>query len=105
MSDGIAYCLSCKKKVKMVNIQNVTMKNGRSAQKAKCGVCGGGVYKILPGSGTASKSASKKKGGKSRSKKSRSKSKKKSKSKKGGKSKSKKKSKSRTKSRRKSKKA
>jgi hypothetical protein len=69
MSDGIAFCLKCKKKTKMVNIQNVTMKNGRKAQKAKCSVCGGGVYKILPGTGV-SKSKKSKKGGKSRSKKS-----------------------------------
>jgi hypothetical protein len=92
MSDGIAFCLKCKKKTKMVNIQNVTMKNGRKAQKAKCSVCGGGVYKILPGTGVS-------KSKKSKSTKSKSK-----KSKKGGKSRSKK-SKKTTKSRRKSKKA
>ena len=93
-----AFCLRCKKKTKMVDIQNVTMKNGRKAQKAKCSVCGGGVYKILPGSGASSTSKSKskskkksKKGGKSKSRK----------SKKASKSKSKRK----TKSRRKSKKA
>lgn len=92
MSEGQAFCLRCKKKTKMVNIQNVVMKNGRKAQKAKCSVCDGGVYKILPGSGSSSKSKSKKKS--------------KSKSKKGGKSKSKKtKSKRKTKSRRKSRKA
>lgn len=92
MSDGLAYCLRCRKKVKMVNPVNKTMKNGRKAISAKCSVCSGGVYKILPGSGSASKSKSKK-----------SKSKSKKKSKKGGKSKSKKsKSKRKTKSRRKS---
>jgi mono/diheme cytochrome c family protein len=98
MSDGLAYCLRCRKKVKMENPVNKTMKNGRKAISAKCSICHGGVYKILPGAGSASKSKStkskskkkSKKGGKSRSKKA---------------SKSKSKRKSRSKSRRKSKKA
>lgn len=92
MSDGLAYCLRCRKKVKMVNPVNKTMKNGRKAISAKCSVCSGGVYKILPGAGTASKSKSTK----SKSKK---KSKKGGKSRKSTKSKYKRKTKSRRKSR------
>ena len=84
MADDMAYCLRCKKKSKMHNIQNTTMKNGRPAQKATC-QCGTKMFKILAGpSKSKSKSKSKKKGGKSR---------KKSKSKKTTKSKSRRKSK------------
>lgn len=92
MNDELAYCLRCRKKVKMVNPVNKTMKNGRKAISAKCSICGGGVYKILAGTSTSSPSKSKK-----------SKSKSKSKSKKGGKSKSRKSKKSKSKSKAKSK--
>jgi hypothetical protein len=91
MVELIGYCLKCKKKTKMHNVKEVTMKNGRKAAKGTCS-CGTNMFKILGGPSSASKSKSKK-----------SKSKSKKKSKKGGKSKSKKsKSKRKTKSRRKS---
>ncbi len=45
-----AYCVKCKSKREMVDVQKVTMKNGRPALKGKCAVCGTGMYKILPAS-------------------------------------------------------
>ncbi|MEK7544964.1 MAG: DUF5679 domain-containing protein [Patescibacteria group bacterium] len=49
-------CMKCsraagmKEKVvrEMVDVEYVTMKNGRRAAKGKCGVCGSGMYKIVP---------------------------------------------------------
>lgn len=43
----IGYCVKCKKKQTMASATKVTMKNGRSAMKGKCSVCGCGMYKIL----------------------------------------------------------
>lgn len=43
-----AYCVKCKAKREMINVEKVTMKNGRPAVKGKCKVCGTGMYKILP---------------------------------------------------------
>ncbi|MEN6570905.1 MAG: DUF5679 domain-containing protein [Anaerolineaceae bacterium] len=43
----MAYCMKEKKKQPMVNVETVTMKNGRKALKGKCAVCGTGMYKIL----------------------------------------------------------
>jgi hypothetical protein len=43
-----AYCLKCKTKREMKDVEPVTMKNGRKALKGKCTVCGTGMYKILP---------------------------------------------------------
>jgi len=44
----IAYCVKCKAKKEMKNVERVTMKNGRPAVKGKCVSCGTGMYKILP---------------------------------------------------------
>lgn len=32
----------------MVDVEYVTMKNGRRAAKGKCGTCGSGMFKIVP---------------------------------------------------------
>lgn len=42
-----AYCVKCKAKTEMKDVETVTMKNGRPAMKGKCSVCGTGMYKIL----------------------------------------------------------
>lgn len=41
------YCVKCKDKREMKDDKKVTMKNGRSALKGKCSICGTGMYKIL----------------------------------------------------------
>ena len=46
----IAYCVKEKTKREMKDVTKVTMKNGRSALKGKCSVCGTVMYKILGGS-------------------------------------------------------
>ena len=46
-SGEMAYCVKCRKKTPMVEVQRVTMKNGRPAISGKCSVCGTGMYKIL----------------------------------------------------------
>ena len=45
MAEG--YCVKCKAKREMSDAKEVTMKNGRKAQKGKCAKCGTGMYKIL----------------------------------------------------------
>jgi len=47
MADVVGYCVKCKAKQTMVEVNEVTMKNGRKAAKGKCSVCGCGMYKIL----------------------------------------------------------
>lgn len=42
-----AYCVKCKASRYMVNVENVTMKNGRAAAKGKCPQCGTGMFCIL----------------------------------------------------------
>ncbi len=42
-----AYCVKCKQKRDMKDVEKVTMKNGRPAMRGKCSVCGTGMYKIL----------------------------------------------------------
>jgi hypothetical protein len=42
-----AYCVKCRAKSDMVEIKQVTMKNGRPAVQGKCEKCGTGMYKIL----------------------------------------------------------
>ncbi len=42
-----AYCVKCKKKTEMKNLQEVTMKNGRHAMKGCCSVCGTTVQAFL----------------------------------------------------------
>ena len=41
-----AYCVKCKKKTEMKDAQAVKMKNGRSAMKGKCPVCGTSLFRI-----------------------------------------------------------
>ena len=41
------YCVKCREKREMTGAAEVTMKNGRSAMKGKCGTCGTGMYRIL----------------------------------------------------------
>ena len=41
-----AYCVKCKAKRVMEKPKEVTMKNGRPAQKGKCPECGTGMFKI-----------------------------------------------------------
>ena len=36
---GLAYCVKCKKKCKMSNPKEVTLKNGRKALKGECVNC------------------------------------------------------------------
>lgn len=43
-----AYCVVCRRKVKMVNEKTVKLKNGRRAAKGKCPNCGTTVYRFLP---------------------------------------------------------
>ena len=47
MAEEIAYCVKCRQKTPMKDLQEVKMKNGRPAVKGVCSVCGTGVYKIL----------------------------------------------------------
>ena len=42
-----AYCVKCKAKKEMKDVEEVTMKNGRKAAKGKCPDCGTGMYRIL----------------------------------------------------------
>lgn len=44
----IGYCVKCKEKREMLNVEKVEIKPGRPAAKGKCSVCGTGMYKILP---------------------------------------------------------
>jgi len=44
----ICYCVKCRAKVEMKQVEYVTMKNGRPAAKGKCANCQTGVFKILP---------------------------------------------------------
>ncbi len=41
-----AYCLKCRTKRDMQNPTQVTMKNGKSATKGNCPVCGTAMYRI-----------------------------------------------------------
>ena len=40
------YCVKCKKKQEMKNAKEVTMKNGRKAQKGECPACGTKMFRI-----------------------------------------------------------
>lgn len=40
------YCVKCRQKRDAENAEQVTMKNGKSAMKGKCSVCGTGMYRI-----------------------------------------------------------
>lgn len=41
-----AYCVRCKKKTKVLNAHQITMKNGRPAVRGTCAVCGGTIQRI-----------------------------------------------------------
>ena len=43
-----AYCVKCRRKVKMENGKEVTTANGRRAAKGTCPNCGTTVYRFLP---------------------------------------------------------
>jgi len=42
-----AYCVACRKKVKLMNAKVVVLKNGRSAVTGKCKECSHKVYKFI----------------------------------------------------------
>jgi len=42
-----AYCVKCKEKREMVDIEIVTMKNGMKAAKGSCTECECGMFRIL----------------------------------------------------------
>ena len=41
------HCMKCKEKREMKDVETVVMKNGRSAMKGVCSVCGTKMFKIL----------------------------------------------------------
>ncbi|MFC1667236.1 DUF5679 domain-containing protein [Candidatus Omnitrophota bacterium] len=41
------YCVKCKSKKEMSDAKEVTMKNGRKANKGKCPSCGTNMFCIL----------------------------------------------------------
>lgn len=43
-----AYCVKCRAKVKITDIEDVEMENKKQAWKGKCEECGSYVYKIKP---------------------------------------------------------
>jgi len=40
------YCMKCKEKREMKDVEAVTMKNGKPASQGKCPVCGTKIFKI-----------------------------------------------------------
>ncbi|HEY0073017.1 MAG TPA: DUF5679 domain-containing protein [Abditibacteriaceae bacterium] len=40
------YCVKCKAKKEMKDVEQVTMKNGKPAQQGKCETCGTKIFKI-----------------------------------------------------------
>lgn len=47
MVEETVYCVKCRQKTIMKNVEEVKMKNGRPALKGICSQCGTPVYKIL----------------------------------------------------------
>ena len=45
---ALAYCVKCKKKCKMSNAKEVTLKNGRKALKGECVNCKVMMFRFLP---------------------------------------------------------
>ncbi|MCD6134313.1 MAG: hypothetical protein J7J25_02175 [Candidatus Omnitrophica bacterium] len=43
----VGYCLKCKAKKEIKDVEEVTMKNGRKALRGKCPDCGTTIFKIL----------------------------------------------------------
>lgn len=46
-----AYCLKCKAKREIKDIQEITMKSGRPAMTGTCPVCGTKMFRIGGGAG------------------------------------------------------
>ncbi|RYF40872.1 MAG: hypothetical protein EOO38_21355 [Cytophagaceae bacterium] len=46
LSSMEAYCMKCKEKREAIDVEAVTMKNGKPAQQGKCPVCGTKMFKI-----------------------------------------------------------
>jgi len=44
---GTYYCVKCKAKRSVINVQKITMRNGKRAMRARCSVCGTAVNAIL----------------------------------------------------------
>tara|TARA_Y100000310_G_scaffold345555_1_gene466474 strand:+ start:24045 stop:24260 length:216 start_codon:yes stop_codon:yes gene_type:complete len=44
----IGYCVKCKEKREMKDVEKTEIKPGRPAAKGTCTTCGTGMYKILP---------------------------------------------------------
>jgi len=44
----IGYCMKCKEKREMKDVEKTEIKPGRPAAKGKCVKCDTGMYKILP---------------------------------------------------------
>ena len=40
------YCVKCRTKTESLNVERVTMKNGRPAQRAECRDCGTKKFRI-----------------------------------------------------------
>ena len=41
-----AYCVKCRTKREMQNVQQVTLKNGRPASQGQCAVCSTKIFRI-----------------------------------------------------------
>jgi len=41
-----AYCVKCRAKKEMQNVQEITMKNGKPASKGECPDCGTKMFRI-----------------------------------------------------------
>ena len=41
-----AYCVKCRTKREMKNVQQVTLKNGRPASQGVCGVCSTKIFRL-----------------------------------------------------------
>ena len=50
-----AYCVKCKKKCKMTNPKEVTLKNGRKALKGECVNCNVMMFRFLSNTETKTK--------------------------------------------------
>lgn len=67
----VGYCMKCKTKREMVNVEFITTKTGNKAAKGQCKKCNTNMYAMLPKTdATVSKSKKSKKSAKSKSKKS-----------------------------------
>jgi len=40
------YCVKCRQRVEMVEVEEVTMRNNKKAEKGKCPSCGKYLYRI-----------------------------------------------------------